>query len=70
MFFESNRWIQWLSGTDGSFPCFPNTFYSLFYMEFCLANKSSKVTCQSVKNSRSLNSSRLDRLATTSTGHA
>ncbi len=26
MIFESNRWIRWLSGTDGSILCFPNTF--------------------------------------------
>jgi alanine racemase len=26
MIFESNHWIRWLSGADGSIFCFPNTF--------------------------------------------
>ena len=29
MIFESNRWIRWLSGTDGSILCFPNKHYPI-----------------------------------------
>ena len=70
MIFESNRWIQWLSGTDDSILRFPNALYSLFICNRVFVNNQAKLHVKTIRNGLFLISSSPYRFATGSKDYA